>query len=256
MFFVFNKEKIKSYLVSVGTVIVLLIVSVVLQNNITSNSIETSGSLAKMPICKVETTKKEVAISINCIENMDNISNILDTLSKMKATATFFVTGEIIDKYPEEIKKIVKNGNEIGNLSNEYTSLKKMSKSDIQKQLEDCNKKIENLIGEVPTLFRVPYGEYNNTIIETVEDNNMEVIQWSIDSLDYNSLSDQEIWERIEENLLSGSIILMHNEYISDNLEIIIHNIQEKGYKVTKVSDIIYKQNYQVNDSGVQIQVE
>lgn len=248
MFLVFNKEKMKSYFVSVGTVVVLLVASLVLQNNVTNKSVQTSGSLSKMPICKVETTEKKVAISINCIENMDNITNILDTLSKMKATATFFVTGEIVTKYPDEIKKIVGNGNEIGNLSNEYTSLKKMSKSDIEKQILECNEKIESLTTQVPTLFRVPYGEYNNTIIEAVESNNMEIIQWNIDSLDYNGLTDEELWERIGENLSSGSIILMHNEYLGDNLETIIHNIQEKGYEVTNVSDIMYKQNYQVNE--------
>ena len=75
----------------------------------------------------------------------------------------------------------------------------------------------------------------------------METIQWNIDSLDYNGLSTEEMWERIEENLTPGSIILMHNEYIGDGLETIIHNIQERGYQVTNVSKMMYKQNYQIN---------
>ncbi len=248
MFFVFNKGKIKSYLVSIGTVAILLVMSIALQNNVNNQTIKTSGTVTKMPLCKVNTTEKSVSISINCIENMDNISNILDTLSKMKSTATFFVTGDIVNKYPEDIKKIISNGNEIGNLSDKYTSLKKMGKDDVEKQIQGCNKKIESLTKQVPMLFRIPYGEYNNTILEAAEKNNMETIQWNIDSLDYNGLSTEEMWERIEESLTPGSIILMHNEYIGDGLETIIYNIQERGYQVTNVSKMMYKQNYQINE--------
>lgn len=252
MFFVFNKDKIKSYLVSICTVLVLFVVSMIMQNNIQNNTIETSSSIVRMPICRVSTDNKEIALSINCIENMDNIDNILDTLSKMKANATFFVTGEIVDKYPEAIIKIKNNGNEIGNLSNKYTSLKKLSKEEILTQIQECNKKIENITNEKPSLFRIPYGEYNNNIIEVVQNENMETIQWNIDSLDYNGLTDEEIWERIDENLATGSIILMHNEYIGESLEKIIYNIEEKGYQVKTVSDILYKNNYEIDNEGTQ----
>lgn len=248
MFFVINKEKIKSYLISVSTVIILLVVSVALQKNIINGTVETGASITKMPINKIDIKEKEVAISINCIENMDNINNILDTLSKTKSKATFFVTGEIVDKYPEEIKKIKNNGNEIGSLSNTYTSLKKMTNEEVLKQIQECNKKIENLTNEEPTLFRTPYGEYNNSIIETIQNENMEVIGWNIDSLDSNGLTDEKIWEQIEENLTEGSIILMHNEYIGNSLENIITNIQKRGYRVNAVSDIMHKNNYQVDN--------
>lgn len=251
MFFVFSKEKIKSYLISLGTVVVLLVVSIVYQNS-ANNILATSSSITKMPILKVEKLEKVVAMSINCVENMDNISSILDTLSKMKAKATFFITGEVAEKYPEEVKKIVDNGNEIGNLSDKYISLKKLGKDDILKQIQECNKKIENITKEEPVLFRTPYGEYNNLIIETAQNENLEVTLWNIDSLDHNELETDEIWEQIEENLSNGSIILTHNEYIDKSLEIIIHNIQEKGYSVTSVSDIIYKANYEIDENGVQ----
>lgn len=252
MFFVVNKEKIKSYLVSVSTVAILLVVSLALQKNVINGTLQTGAAITKMPINKIDTQEKEIAISINCIKNMDNISNILDTLSKTKANATFFITGEIADKYPEEVKKIKNNGNEIASLSNTYSSFKKMTKEEILKQIQECNKKIEKLINEEPTLFRTPYGEYNNQIIELIQNENMEVIGWNIDSLDSNGLTDEEILEQIEENLTPGSIILMHNEYIGNSLEKIINNIQQKGYKVETVSNVMYKENYKIDNYGVQ----
>ena len=239
MFFVLNKEKMKSYLISLSTVVILLMLSVMLQNNISNKVINTSGTLTKTPICSVETTEKEVALSINCVENMNNLDNILDTLSKMNSKATFFVTGDIVDKYPNEVKKIINNGNEIGNLGDKYKSFKQMSKDEIRTQMQNCNKKVEGATSTIPKLFRVPYGEYTNAIMNEAENNNMKVVGWNIDSLDYNELTEDEIWERIDENLANGSIILMHNEYMNNNLENILHNIQGENYKIVRVSDLI-----------------
>lgn len=189
MFLVFNKKKINSYLISLGTVAILFGISIMATNNIT-NTIETSGQITEFPINKVETERKAVAISINCSENVENIDSILDSLSKMKAKATFYITGEIASNYPDAVKKIISNGNEVGNLSDEYCHLNQKS---------------------------------------------------VIDSLDYNGLNGEEMWKKISENLTSGSIILMHNsaKYTSSSLEYIIYNIQEKGYELTTVSNLV-----------------
>lgn len=240
MFFVFNSKKAKSYLISVSTVVILLLMAIVLQNNTGANkTVKTSTGVSSTPISQIATDETNIAFTVNCIKNMNDINNILDTLSKAKAKATFFVTGDIASKYPEEVKKIVNNGNEIGNLSSNYTSLKNMSKDEIIKQITDANDAIEKVTGKKPTLFRSPYGEYNNNIMDSAKSLNMEVIGWNVDSLDYNELSNDEIWERIEESLSNGCIILTHNEYIGSSLELILHNIQEKKYNITTVSDLI-----------------
>ena len=256
MLFVFSKEKIKSYLVSISTVAILLIASIMIQNNTVNKTIATYSTIKKIPISKVETTEKKVGLSINCIENMKNIDNILSTLSKTKTKATFFITGDLVEKYPEEIKKISNSEQEIGNLSNKYTNMCKLNKEEIEKQIQACNNKIEKITNDVPVLFRAPYGEYNNEIIKTAQDNNMETIQWNIDSLDYNELTTEEICERIQENISNGSIILVHNEYIGESLETIINDIKKSGYKVESVSNILYKNNYEVNENGTQIKVD
>src|SRR5574344_2048534 len=130
---------------SLSTVAILLVLSIVMQGKNINQSIKTSSEISKNPISSVETSEKEIALSINCNKNMDNINNIIDTLSKMNASATFFVTGEIIDKYTEEVKKIINNGNEIGNMAQNYTSLKQKNINDIQKQIKNCNEKITKL---------------------------------------------------------------------------------------------------------------
>lgn len=117
-------------------------VSIISTNKI-NNTIQTSAKNTEMPISKVKTERKEVAISINCSQNVENIDSIIDSLSKMKVSATFYITGEIAEKYPDEIKKIVNNGNEIGSLSDKYTNLKNKSEEEIKNSIVEANVKIE-----------------------------------------------------------------------------------------------------------------
>lgn len=79
-------------------------------------------------------------------------------------------------------------------------------------------------------------------------------IQWSIDTLDYKALTGEQMWERIEPKLENGSIILMHNgtENTANSLDMIITNIKNKGYNIVPVSDLIYKENYSIDNNGVQ----
>ena len=104
------------------------------------------------------------------------------------------------------------------------------------------------------TLYRGPYGEYNDTVVNAVQDSNHIMVQWNIDTLDYNGLTGEQMWQRIEPKLEKGSIILMHNgtENTALSLDMIIKNIKEKGLQPVTVSELIYKENYIIDNNGVQ----
>lgn len=242
MFFVFNRKKINSYLISLGTVIMLFSVSLIANNNI-NKTVQTSTNVVEIPINKVETETKQIAISINCVENADNIDSILDSLSKMKAKATFYITGEFATSYKESVKKIISNGNEVGSLSEKYCHLKDKSAEEVQKQMSSATKKIEDITNVKVKTFRAPYGEFNNVILEQAQNQGLVAVKWSIDSLDYNGLNEEEMLERINESLTPGGIILMHNtgKYTADSLEKIIYTLQQRGYNFTTVSDLVCK---------------
>lgn len=129
-----------------------------------------------------------------------------------------------------------------------------MSKEENIKQIEECSKKIENIANVKTNLYRTPYGEYNDTVIEAANEAKHNTIQWNIDTLDYNSLTGDQMWERINKKIQNGSIILMHNgtENTALSLDMIIKNIKNKGYEICKVSDLIYSENYKIDNNGVQ----
>lgn len=244
MFFVFNKRKINSYLVSIGTVVILFVVSIFATKGI-NDTIETSATINKQPIYKVQTERKKVAISINCSESVENIDSIVDSLSKMKAKATFYVTGELANKNPEQIKKITANGYEVGNLSYHYSNLKNKKIEDIRDEILKCTEQIEKITNTKVKTFRAPYGECDSVIIDEATKQNLCTVQWNIDSLDYNGLNGEEMCERINDGLMPGSIILFHNtgKNTTSSIEDIIHNIQKQQYEICTVSDLIALQN-------------
>ncbi len=113
MFLVFSKEKIYTYLVSILTVIVLFYAASNI-NSIYGGAIETSATTGKLlPIYKVKTEYKKVALTMNCAWNADDIDKILDVLGQNNVKITFFMVGDWIDKFPEYVKKISDAGHEI-----------------------------------------------------------------------------------------------------------------------------------------------
>ena len=251
MFFVFSKEKIQTYIVSVFTVAVLIGIA-----NIESiKTITTSATEKYLPIYNVQTEEKKVALTMNCAWNADDIDEILDVLDKCQVKITFFAVGDWIDKYPEAAKKIADNGHEIGSHSDTHPHVNNLSLEENIAEIKNSSDKIEKVTGKKNNLYRPPYGEYNNTVIKSAMDSGYFPIQWSLDTLDYTGLTGDEMWKRLDSKLSNGDIILMHNgtEHTADSLEMLINNIKAKGFNIIKVSDLIYESNYSIDSTGTQI---
>ena len=253
MFIILNKDKILAYVVSVLTVITLFGVANLMMN---TEVIETSTSITtKLPIYNVQTEEKKIAFTINCAWSADDIDEILETLRANEVKITFFVVGEWVDKNPEAVKRIHEEGHEIGNHSNTHPHVNNLTYEQNLDEIKKCSEKIEQITGQKTILYRTPYGEYNDNVIRVSSENGYYPIQWSKDTLDYQALTGEQMWKRIGENLQNGDIILSHNgtAHTSDSLDMIIKNIKEKGFEIVKVSDLIYKQDYEINNNGTQI---
>ncbi len=251
MFLIFNKEKIQTYAVSILTVAVLIAVANI--KNI--SAIPASTTEKYLPIYNVQTQENKIAFTMNCAWNADDIDSILETLKNNDVHITFFMVGDWVDKYPEAVKKIYEAGHEIGSHSNTHPHVNNLS---AEKNLEEINlsvNKIEKITGHKTNLYRAPYGEYNNIVIKTAQENGFYTIQWNLDTLDYQGLTGEEMWNRLKNKLDGGSIILSHNgtKHTADSLDMLIKNIKASGFKLITISELIYKDNYSINNNGTQV---
>lgn len=255
MFFVFNKQKIYTYVVSLVTVVFLFCVASSL-NQSNRDTVQTSTTnQKKLPIYNVETTENKVALTMNCAWNADDIDSILETLKNNDTKITFFMVGDWIEKFPDAVKKISEAGHEIASHSDTHPHVNNLSYEENIEEIEKSNEKIEKITGSRTDIYRPPYGEYNDTVIKAAEDKGYYCIQWNLDTLDYTGLTSDEMWNRLKDKLKSGDIILTHNgtEHTADSLDQIIKNIKAKGLEVVRISDLIYKDEYTINHNGTQI---
>ncbi len=186
----------------------------------------------------------------------DDTDLLISELQQYGARATFFVVGEWVDKYPDEVKKLAEAGNDVMNHSATHPYMTSLSAAQMSEQLRVCNEKIAAVTGKTPTLFRCPYGDYNDQVIEAVESAGMQSIQWDVDSLDWKEQSTVEsIVTRVTGKVKPGSIILFHNDakYTPQALPMILEKLIAEGYTFVKVADLVATENYTIDNSGMQI---
>ena len=207
-----------------------------------------------VPVYRVERQEKQVAISFDAAWGADKTQQIIDVLKQYEAGATFFLVGFWVDKYPEMVKAIDQAGFEIGTHSNTHPDMAKISQENIAKELDISTEKIKAITGKEVTLFRPPYGSYNNQLISACNQRNLIPIQWDVDSLDWKGLSATEITKRVVTKVESGSIILMHNnaDNVVDALKMVLERLTNDGYQITSVGQLVYHSNYTIDRNGVQ----
>ena len=214
-----------------------------------------AGSDRKLPIYSVGREDKTISLSFDAAWGNEDTQNLIDILNKYKVHATFFVVASWVDKYPESVKALSDNGNEVMNHSTTHPHMPQLSREQMLTEITTCDDKIARITGKRPTLFRAPFGDYNNTLIETLTATNHYCIQWDVDSLDWKEISAPEIQQRVLPKVKSGSIILFHNaaKHTPEALPGIIESLQKQGYKIVPISQLIYKDNYTINHEGRQI---
>ena len=215
-----------------------------------------AATTRQLPIYCVEPEEgeKKIAISFDAAWGADDTDTLIEILGKYNVRATFFLVGQWVDTYPEEVRKLAEAGHEIMNHSNTHPYFTQCSTEKVIEEIESCNDKIEAITGVRPTLVRCPYGDYDDNVVNTIRSLGMEPIQWSIDSLDWkDSSTASSICERVTGLAQPGGIILCHNdaEYTPDALEEILKTLIDQGYTFVPISELILSGSYTIDHAGM-----
>ena len=213
-----------------------------------------SATQRLLPIYSVQREEKIVAISFDAAWGNEDTQQLIDILRERGLTATFFVVGDWVDRYPESVKALAAAGNEVMNHSLSHAHFSTLREDEIVADVSACNEKIRALTGKTPTLFRCPYGEYDDHVIQAVSSLGMTAIQWDVDSLDWKGISAQEIQKRVLRSIRPGSIVLFHNaaEHTPEALPGILDALLADGYTVVPVSQILLEGSYTIDHTGRQ----
>ncbi|MBQ9485616.1 MAG: polysaccharide deacetylase family protein [Clostridia bacterium] len=252
MYFAFFQRK---SLVRVAVYIAVFIAACTALFSTKAYAVFYGGNLRKLPIYSVQTDEKKIAISFDCAWGVDYTDELLKIMERNGVRCTFFVVQFWAEKYPEYLKKIAAAGHEIGTHSATHPYMSRLDETAITKELETSCAAIERATGVKPELFRPPYGDYDDLLIDVAKSKGLYTIQWSVDSLDWKNISASEIRSRVVGKVKNGSIVLFHNQglHTSEALENIITDLKGKGYGFVPIGELIYRENYTIGADGTQM---
>ena len=190
------------------------------------------------PTPKPTTSTKRVALTFDDGPHAKVTQQILKTLNKYNAKATFFVLGESVKKNPNVLKEAFNAGHEIGNHTYDHPKLTTLTDKQIQTQIQSTNEVVKSITGYNTTVFRPPYGSYNKTVTSQL---NMPNVLWTVDTLDWKHRDPKKTLQIVKTNVKNDSIILMHDIHQStaDALDSILSTLQKQGYEFVTVSEIL-----------------
>lgn len=211
----------------------------------------------QLPIYSVDTAgKKQVALTFDAAWGDEDAEKIREILNHYQVKVTFFMVGDWMRKYPDLVKELASDGHDIANHSDKHPHVNKMDKEDIKKDIQAAHQTIKELTGQECVLYRPPYGEYNNTVLQAAKECGYYTIQWDVDSIDWKGEEAPILIKRVtsHKKLKDGSIILLHNgaKHTAEALPQIIEGLKAKGYDIIPISSLIYKEHYYLDHEGRQ----
>lgn len=207
--------------------------------------------LAPAPIYRGNPQKPAVGLMINVAWGNEYLPAILDTLARHQVKATFFLDGSWTKKYPDEAKKIVAAGHEIGSHAYSHPDMSKLSLTRMQQEITRTNEVIQEATGITPTLFAPPSGDFDQRVVEMAARYKMKTILWTADTIDWRKPSPEQWFRTVSPKINNGVLVLMHpTSPTAESLSRLIEYVQSKGLTPGTVSDTISSKRIPAPQTG------
>ncbi|MFA6450475.1 MAG: polysaccharide deacetylase family protein [bacterium] len=193
---------------------------------------------------RVKTKENLIALTFDDGPSAKYTPRILDILKENGMRATFFVTGEMAEKHPGIIRRILREGHELGNHTYShpfmFRDLSALRKEEIQKTDEAVFK----ITGRHMKYFRAPYEYRDVRLVKLLRRMNYSYISHNESSLDAMGANSKRIEFQIMRQLRPGLIILMHDargdrEPTVEALRNVLPMLREKGYRSVTIGELI-----------------
>jgi peptidoglycan/xylan/chitin deacetylase (PgdA/CDA1 family) len=157
-------------------------------------------------------TDREVALTFDDGPNPPYTDRILDVLRDEHVHATFFVVGRAVVAYPATMRRIVREGNAVGNHTWDHGHMIVESEASMRQQLERTSAAIQRITGVQTNLMRPPFGARDFAVISEAHKLGYRVVMWSVPLPDdWDQPGVGTIASRIVDNVADGSIIVLHD---------------------------------------------
>jgi len=197
------------------------------------------------PVFYGNTHLPEIALTFDDGPNPIYTPQILAILQIYNIKATFFDVGYLVKDYPNIVRQEFLQGHSIGNHSWSHPQLTRLSATGILSQLESTSDAIQSVTGTRPTLFRPPYGTFNQTVIAQATRLNLTTILWNNEAQDWATPGVSVIVRRTLNLARDGGIILLHDgggfrAQTAAALPIIIAALHQRGFTFVTIPQLLH----------------
>jgi peptidoglycan/xylan/chitin deacetylase (PgdA/CDA1 family) len=166
---------------------------------------------------------------------------VLRILRDAGVNATFFVVGNNIVGRDWMLRRMLEDGDEIGNHTMTHTPLANIE------DIGTASATIEQVTGFRPCHFRPPEGVFDHHTLDEVGELGMTTVRWDVDTQDYSGLPADSIRQEVLSAVQPGSIILLHDGggYRTPTVQALPHIIEDlkrRGYRLVTVTDLLGEQ--------------
>ena len=191
--------------------------------------------------------QKRIALTFDDGPDSTYTQQMLDILNEHNIKGTFFLIGNRALVFPDVVKRMVQDGHIVGNHTQNHPDILKMNKTKTKEEILKAEDVLSALTGYRTALFRSPYGSLDPDKVRDIEKLNYKIIAWNVDSLDWKSLTAEQVKTNILENVRGGSIILQHSsgsekENLTGSvaaLKDIIVTLKKEGYKFVTIPELL-----------------
>lgn len=192
------------------------------------------------PYSRGSVDEPKVSLMINVDWGNEYIPSMLAVFKHYEVVTTWFPTGTWVEKFPELAKEIANSGHEIGNHGGWHGLPSEMSTDQVRDLILTGEEKIVNITGQKPLLFAPPAGEYNKQTVAVAAELGYKTVIWTIDTVDWQRPAPTVIIDRVVGRIKNGALVLMHpTEPTAQALPLIIEQLQEQGYEIVPVSQLL-----------------
>ena len=197
---------------------------------------------------------KRVALTFDDVPDRLFTLQVLDVLKSEGVKATFFVVGNRAKDNPDIIKRMLDDGHVLGNHSYSHANLNKVSDEEFHHEVLKTQEIVKDITdGYQMKYIRPPYGNIREKQIEWLVSQNIKVVNWNVDSLDWTQIDADEVEKNIMSQVKSGSIILQHGaggvgEDLTGTVQAlprIVKRLREQGMEFVTLPQLLQEESVQ-----------
>lgn len=170
------------------------------------------ASTSPPPISGAVRTVVETGVALTFDDGPDPVHTpgILERLAEADVTATFFLVGEMAERHPDVVRRIVGGGHQIGSHGWQHVRHSGLSRREIDQSLERTTEVLRRFDAPID-LFRPPYGDHDQRVVDAADRLDQTLWLWTVDAEDWEQPGSDEIVRRIHHSVKDGSVVLLHD---------------------------------------------